>query len=253
MHASSNEEYEAFLHEILLMNQLRHPNIVLFLGACIEYPNISMVTEYVDRGDLHYYLNDTKCTWKTKVGMACDVARGMLFLHLSEPPILHLDLKSLNILVDKWARVKVADFGISRILESKLGIDTTGLGSLNWLAPEMLEGCEERTSKLDVFSFGMVMWEIISEQFPYAGKNELEVLFSIVENQRPEVPEHLDKEYASLMQKCWDQNPEERPDFEEILSVLENIYSSIPTPSLDDNETEERENLFSNISCQKNF
>lgn len=87
---------------------LRHPNIVQFLGACLEKTNLCLVTEFMDKGSLNVVLKkEPKLDWKTKLGIAIDSARGMLFLHLNTPPILHRDLKSLNLLVDQRYTVKV--------------------------------------------------------------------------------------------------------------------------------------------------
>jgi len=156
------DDLKGFLHEIDIMSKLRHPNILLLLGACLAYPDIAIIVEYISEGDVHDYLKREKRPWVQKLGMAVDAARGMAFLHLSNPPTLHQDLKSFNLLVESSGRVKVCDFGISQTIEDNFGISRgngnsqANFGTLNWVAPEILD-CQPQTTKSDVFSFGMVL------------------------------------------------------------------------------------------------
>ncbi|KAL6053226.1 guanylate cyclase [Balamuthia mandrillaris] len=228
------EDLRNFLREINIMSQLRHPNILLLLGACLDYPNVCIISEFISEGDLHQYLLHEPQPWHRKLELAIDAARGLAFLHLAKPAVLHQDLKSYNLLVDKWGRVKVSDFGISHVLAEDLGINShhghaepQGFGTLNWVAPEILISCEPHSIKTDIYAFGMVLWEILCEKIPYEGQSELEVVYSIAEGIFPTIPESCDPEYADLIRWCWKQDPKERPIIEEVLATLEAIYAKL--------------------------
>lgn len=113
---------QALLDECKLFAKLRHPNVVLFLGICLDLPNLALVTEYMDEGSLWDTLHPDRQTksanpipWDKNLKVLADVARGMAFLHGSTPPIIHRDLKTQNILIDENWNCKVCDFGLSRI------------------------------------------------------------------------------------------------------------------------------------------
>jgi len=216
------EELRNFLHEIDIMSKLRHPNIVLFLGACLKYPDICLVTEFVHQGDLHQFLKkNPKLPWINRLNAVIDTARGMTFLHLSDPPYLHRDLKSYNLLVDITGKVKVADFGISSVLEDNLGIEG-GFGTLNWVAPEILDN-NPPTTKSDIYSFAMVLWEVATGKLPYEGMTEIQILYAIMEEERPLIPDYVPDSYADLTRHCWNNQPSKRPEFFVVLERLQKI------------------------------
>lgn len=147
------------------MEVLRHPNIVLFLGACIKPPNLGLVLEFCNKGSLWSVLqnHEISLTWEDRKKIALDTAKGVYYLHSFNPPILHRDLKSLNLLLDDSFRTKLIDFGWTR----KLDIIMTGkIGTYQWMAPEVISGLNY-TEKADVFSFGIILWEIASREPPY--------------------------------------------------------------------------------------
>lgn len=111
------EVIREFCKEAEIMRTLRHPTLTLFMGVCLEHPHLCIMTELVPRGSLFDIIQDphSALTWIRCLGIALDVAQGMNYLHSHDPPILHRDLKSLNILVDNNWRAKVADFGMTRI------------------------------------------------------------------------------------------------------------------------------------------
>jgi serine/threonine protein kinase len=128
---------EEFCTEAEIMRQLRHPCLNALMGVCIENPNLCIITELVARGSLFDLFQDkhTPITWRKCLGVALDVARGVLYLHEHDPPILHRDLKSLNILVDEQWRGKVADFGMTRFKGDGAGtVGMTQCGSPLWMS-----------------------------------------------------------------------------------------------------------------------
>eukprot|EP00250_Pteridium_aquilinum_P009803 c18948_g2_i1 orf=854-2389(+) len=179
----SEQEYtmellEDFRKEVLIMKRLRHPNVVLFMGAVISLEHLSIVTEFLPRGSLFRLLhrNTPGLDWRRRVRMALDVARGMNYLHHMNPPIVHRDLKSSNLLVDKNWTVKVADFGLSRLKHETYLRTVSGRGTPQWMAPEVLRN-ELSNEKSDVYSFGVVLWELATEQVPWTNLNPMQVTF----------------------------------------------------------------------------
>ena len=153
------------------MEALRHPNIVMFLGACTKPPNFAIVLEYCSRGSLWSTIQnlDLPLSWEDRRRFALDTARGVNYLHTCSPPIIHRDLKSLNLLLDDSYRVKLADFGWTKGLENYM---TGKIGTYQWMAPEVIKS-QKYTEKADVFSFGIILWEIASREPPFKSTNNL--------------------------------------------------------------------------------
>jgi len=226
-----------FTAEIDLMSELRHPYIVQFLGACLEN-EIFFITEFCSEGDLHTYINKHQPPWKKRVQFARDIARGMNYLHQNKPQILHRDMKSFNILIDEAGRAKVADFGISKQMISfsasvahfeHIRNKAKGMGSVHWCAPE-----EPYRAGSDVYSYGLVMWEIVTGKTPFNEYTSIGKLILDVhkpDGVRPIIPDGTDPTYTALMKRCWDHDIDVRPPFSEILPSLEELYSSIPNKS----------------------
>ena len=142
------------------MEALRHPNIVMFLGACTKPPNFAIVLEYCSKGSLWSTIQnlDLSLTWEDRRRFALDTARGVNYLHTCSPPVIHRDLKSLNLLLDDSYRVKLADFGWTKGLENYM---TGKIGTYQWMAPEVIAS-QKYSEKADVFSYGIILWEIAS-------------------------------------------------------------------------------------------
>jgi serine/threonine protein kinase len=133
----------------------------------------------------------------------------MRFLHGSRPPILHGDLKARNILVDSKFRAKICDFGLST---KKRGNAISGTPF--WLPPEYLRGEKEYDATCDMYSIGVILYEIFARKTPYEGENFKEVLRGVCsrgENKRPEIPKSTPPKFANLMKKCWSADPQFRP------------------------------------------
>ncbi|KAE9412412.1 hypothetical protein Angca_007991, partial [Angiostrongylus cantonensis] len=148
-----------FRAEMAFLSELHHPNIVLFIGACVQKPNLAIVTEFVKQGSLKYILesNSIKLLFKQRLRMLHSAALGINYLHSLDPTIIHRDIKPSNLLVDETWNVKVADFGFARIKEENATM--TRCGTPAWTAPEIIRG-EKYSEKADVYSFGIVMWEV---------------------------------------------------------------------------------------------
>jgi len=217
-----------FKAEVTLMTRLRHPNIVLFMGVVTE--PLSLVTEFCSRGNLFDLLHNPKIplTWSLRQQMALDAARGMNFLHTSQPIIIHRDLKSLNLLVDdRWA-VKVADFGLARFKAStgSAGLYTAQCGTMQWMAPEVIAG-HRYTEKADVFSFGINLWELLTRDIPYRGMQAMQVGYAVLNaGLRPPIPPDAPKPYAALIKACLRADAAKRPTFAQIIAALSKMISA---------------------------
>jgi len=156
--------------------------------------------------------------------MAIEAARGMNYLHCSKPPILHRDLKSLNILLDDNWGVRVCDFGFTVVKEQAMST-TSKAGTAQWMAPEVLKSGRS-DEKSDVFSFGIVLWELYTHQAPYPKmKSSIVVQKVLKEGLRPTIPKKCPESVSKLMRDCWNEDPEKRPTFQEIIHELETIQA----------------------------
>ncbi|CAA0834862.1 PAS domain-containing protein tyrosine kinase family protein [Striga hermonthica] len=215
----------SFREEVSLMKRLRHPNILLFMGAVTSPERLCIVTEFLPRGSLLGLLqkSTSKFEMKRRISMALDVARGMNYLHHFNPPIVHRDLKSSNLLVDKNWSVKVGDFGLSRLKHETYLTTMSGKGTPQWMAPEILRN-EPADEKSDVYSFGVILWELATHRIPWDRLNSLQVIAAVgFMNQRLDIPEDVDPCWASMIESCW-REPQSRPSFQELVEQLKEMH-----------------------------
>ncbi|GIL75994.1 hypothetical protein Vretimale_5660 [Volvox reticuliferus] len=221
-----------FEREIEILATIRHPNVVNFIGTCHTPPNVCLVTEYCARGSLDHLLHKSSIPLDLtkKVEFSMDIARGMSCLHSQKPPIIHRDLKTANLLVSARFEVKVADFGLSRIkdhaqlINSRAGLE----GTVEYAAPEVLRG-EPYTEKCDIWSYAVLLWEIIHRQRPYADADvPIYILMMSLGNgtlRLPPVREELATcGLVRLVERCMAWHPADRPSFREVLHALEAEY-----------------------------
>ncbi|GMI70255.1 hypothetical protein like AT5G49470 [Hibiscus trionum] len=221
----SDDVIHAFRREVSLMKRLRHPNVLLFMGVVVSSERLCIVTEFLPRGSLFDILqrNTTKLGWRRRVNMALDIARGMNYLHNCNPPIIHRDLKSSNLLVDKNWTVKVGDFGLSCLKHETYLSTKNGKGTPQWMAPEVLRN-EHSDEKSDVYSFGVILWELATEKIPWDSHNSMQLIGAVgFMNQRLEIPKELDPRWASMIEICWHSDPQCRPMFQELLNKLRDL------------------------------
>lgn len=212
------ENMEDFCNEISILSRLRHPNVILFLGACTKPPRLSMITEYMELGSLYHLIHlsgqKKKLSWRRKLKMLRDICRGLMCVHRMK--IVHRDLKSANCLVNKHWTVKICDFGLSRIITDSPMRDSSSAGTPEWMAPELIRN-EPFTEKCDIFSLGVIMWELCTLNRPWEGVLPERVVYAVAnEGSRLEIPEGP---LGRLIADCWAE-PQERPSCEEILSRL---------------------------------
>ncbi|GAB2234749.1 hypothetical protein Droror1_Dr00004014 [Drosera rotundifolia] len=212
------ENMEDFCNEIAILSRLRHPNVILFLGACTKPPRLSMVTEYMEMGSLYYLIHlsgqKKKLSWRRRLKMLRDICRGLMCIHRMK--IVHRDLKSANCLVNKHWTVKICDFGLSRMMIDIPIKDSSSAGTPEWMAPELILN-EPFTEKCDIFSLGVIMWELCTLKRPWDGVAPERVVYAVAnEGSRLDIPEGP---LGRLIADCWAE-PHERPSCEDIFSRL---------------------------------
>ncbi|KAG5560188.1 hypothetical protein RHGRI_003469 [Rhododendron griersonianum] len=237
----------SFRQEVAVWHKLDHPNITKFVGASMGTSNLKIpskdassdgyvtlpsraccvLVEYQTGGTLKkfLYLNRRKkLAFQTVIQLALDLSRGLSYLHSKK--IVHRDVKAENMLLDACKTLKIADFGVARV-EAQNPQDMTGeTGTLGYMAPEVLDG-KPYNRKCDVYSFGICLWEIYCCDLPYPDLSFAEVSSAVVrQNLRPEIPRCCPNSLVNIMKKCWDSNPEKRPDMNEVVRMLEAIDTS---------------------------
>ncbi|XP_010255507.1 PREDICTED: serine/threonine-protein kinase EDR1 isoform X2 [Nelumbo nucifera] len=209
--------------EIDIMKRVRHPNILLFMGAVYSPERLAIVTEFLPR-TLHR--NNLTLDIRRRLRMALDVARGMNYLHHRNPPIVHRDLKSSNLLVDKSWTVKVGDFGLSKLKDATFLTAKSGRGTPQWMAPEVLRN-DPSNEKSDVFSFGVILWELMTISIPWVNLNSLQVVGIVgFMDRRLDLPDDLDPRVSLIIHDCWQSDPENRPSFEEIIPRMTGLIQT---------------------------
>ncbi|KAI9118291.1 hypothetical protein K1719_010623 [Acacia pycnantha] len=229
----SGDALAQFKSEVEIMLRLRHPNVVLFMGAITRPPHSSILTEFLPRGSLYRLLHrpNFRIEEKRRLRMAFDVAKGMNYLHTSHPPIVHRDLKSPNLLVDKNWVVKVCDFGLSRMKHHTFLSSKSTAGTPEWMAPEVLRN-EPANEKCDVYSFGVILWELATTKIPWKGLNPMQVVGAVgFQNRRLEIPEDADPVVAQIICDCWQTDPHLRPSFSQIMSRLRHLRRLVVRPT----------------------
>jgi len=219
----NKSDLELFYREVKILSNLRHPCIVYFLGVCIEGKDRIIITEYMEGGSLHSLLKRPSFMLDDKLVLkiAMDISLGMNHLHLEE--LLHRDLTSNNILLNAHMDAKLSDFGLSIKIEDITSSFT--MGSVYWMAPEVLLDPKQFTKKSDVYSFAIVLWEIFSKaQNPYPpGELNPKGLANKIsrEDWRPSIPLICPIEWTTLIKKCWSFNTDDRPSFQQIVETFQ--------------------------------
>jgi len=219
MQSITDHALQEFRKELQILTRLRHPNIVLLMGASTNPPNLTFVTEFLAGGSLFDILQAKKLTIDAYLfkRMSREIAQGMNYLHLSG--IIHRDLKSLNILLDHNNTVKICDFGLSK-MKTDSDVMTKKIGTPIWMAPELIRG-EEYSEKVDIYAYGIMLWEMGTGELPYANMDSIQIAVAVSsKGLRPPVPDKWPPFLKELAQQCWHENHSARPTFQQILDKL---------------------------------
>ncbi|KAI0511003.1 hypothetical protein KFK09_011619 [Dendrobium nobile] len=220
---------QQFAQEVMMLASLKHPNIVRFIGACRKPMVWCIVTEYAKGGSVRQFLSrrqNRSAPLNIAVRQALDVARGMAYIH--GLGCIHRDLKSDNLLICADRSIKIADFGVARIEVHPEGM-TPETGTYRWMAPEMIQR-RPYTQKVDVYSFGIVLWELITGMVPFQNMTAVQAAFAVVnKGARPIIPTDCPPSLGVIMTQCWDANPDVRPPFGEVVKMLEVVQTELAT------------------------
>ncbi|XP_073124780.1 serine/threonine/tyrosine-protein kinase HT1-like [Henckelia pumila] len=231
-----------FNREVTLLSRLHHQNIIKLVGACRKPLVFCIVTEYLAEGSLRGYLHklEHKCLPLQKlISMALDIARGMEYIH--SHGVIHRDLKPENVLINKDFRLKVADFGIA-CEEAYCNLLADDPGTYRWMAPEMIKR-KHYGQKVDVYGFGLILWEFLAGTIPYEEMTPIQAAFAVVnKNLRPAIPSGCPPTMKDLIEQCWSLQPDKRPEFWQIVKVLEKLECSFACDGT--------LNLLQNPTCQ---
>jgi serine/threonine protein kinase len=239
----------SFIKELRIMNSVRHPSLMAFMGVCLddERQKVSLLMEYCEKGNLHDLLQDKSEHFDFNISMKVllETAEGVNYLHLNEPAIIHCDLKSPNILIDIDFNVKVADFGLADFkLMPTDGADVVdgiaakkagggpkrlegGVSAMTsfWLSPEVMES-DSFSDKSDVYAFGMIILEMLTRKLPFGDMTTHQAALAVLsDDYRPDIPAFVPPRMRSLIENCWLKDPKERPLFMDVIEELKNIRS----------------------------
>ncbi|XP_063047500.1 mitogen-activated protein kinase kinase kinase 21 isoform X2 [Engraulis encrasicolus] len=220
--------------EAKLFSMLQHPNIMKFEGVCLEEPNLCLVMEYARGGTLNRALAGRRIPPHILVNWAVQIAKGMHYLHEEAVvPIIHRDLKSSNILLlekienDYIGRktLKITDFGLAR--EWHKTTKMSAAGTYSWMAPEVIKSSLFSKGS-DVWSYGVLLWELLTGEVPYRGIDGLAVAYGVAVNKLTlPIPSTCPEPFAKLMEECWEQDPHIRPSFSAVLEQLTAIEEAV--------------------------
>ncbi|GAA5979137.1 hypothetical protein JCM11641_008438 [Rhodosporidiobolus odoratus] len=228
------------IKELGLLRDLRHRNIVHFIGVSIpKQPSsvpVMIITELCANGDLFDYIRKTDPPpFTSMLEIALGISRGIDYLHTRKPTIIHRDIKSSNVLITQNGVAKIADFGLARIKTSTKSMIRSLVGTVNWQAPELWSPHPRYNEKVDVYSVGLVFWEILQwhqpvKRYPFEGQNEHAIYHDVGGKQiRPPtgpLRRQWGGEMVDLITKMWDQDPAQRPAMTDVVAELEQQLAS---------------------------
>ena len=212
---------ESVPHEIKVWHSLpQHRNVIALIGVAMDDFNSFIVTELAMNGSLFNYLHTEKHTppINQSLAWASDVAHGTKHLH--DHNIIHRDLKSANVLLTSEWVAKLCDFGTARELTHTT--TTEQAGTYRWMPPEIMRKATARINKkCDLFSYGMILFELFAHKVPYADlDDDIEVLLSVTKGERPPIPRTLPPYLHDLIKKCWEEDPNLRPSFDDFVKAF---------------------------------
>lgn len=227
-----------FAREVAMLARVQHKNLVKFVGACKE-PVMVIVTELMEGRSLKKYMQSLRpklLDLRASVHFALDIAQAIDCLHGNG--IIHRDLKPDNLLLTADHKtVKLVDFGLARE-ETLTEMMTAETGTYRWMAPELYSTVTLRNGekkhynhKVDVYSFAIVLWELLTNRMPFEGMSNLQAAYAAAfKNTRPNISSNLHEDLVFILQSCWAEDPDVRPNFAQVVRMLNAFLCTLPDP-----------------------
>lgn len=229
---------EMDIKELTLLRDLKHENIVRFIGVCI--PPLEMrltpcmiVSELCTNGDLYDYIRNTEPPADDEIfRIMLETARGLEYLHLRTPAIIHRDCKSTNVLITRNRTAKINDFGLARVRNSKRSMIKSLVGTVNWQAVELWTPKPKYNEKVDVWSAAMTFWETLQwhqpeKKYPFQDMNEHQIYQDVGQKKLRPPTVAIRRQYGSeivdLLDRMWNHNPKERPTMTQVCEEMERL------------------------------
>jgi len=215
---------QEFQNEVNFLIKMRHPNILMIMAASVKAPDLIIVTELMKSDLFSLLIGKEKLELRERIQIGIDIARGMTFLHGMRPILIHRDLKSGNVLVDESRRAKVSDFG-TVIAKDKFKNWKELIGTAAYMPPERLLQ-EETDESCDIYSFGVILWELGSRKMPWQGLSPVELVARVghaEERLSLDVLKGTPTGYPQLVEKCTERFISRRPAFSKVLQMLRDI------------------------------
>ncbi|XP_076581083.1 tyrosine-protein kinase Tec isoform X2 [Chaetodon auriga] len=224
---------EDFIEEAKVMMKLSHPKLVQLYGVCSQQKPIYIVTEFMEHGCLLNFLRQRRGSFSlgSLLSICLDVGEGME--HLEANGFIHRDLAARNCLVNDSLVVKVSDFGMARyVLDDQYTSSSGAKFPVKWSPPEVFNFCKY-SSKSDVWSYGVLMWEVFTEgRMPFEQNQNHEVVTLVTKGQRLYRPKMATPAIYDIMHLCWHERPEERPSFYQLCPMISNsLEGDTPPPN----------------------
>ncbi|KAG0224390.1 hypothetical protein BGW41_005144 [Actinomortierella wolfii] len=218
-------------NEIDILQKLKHRHIIQFFDTTYHENMLVLIMDYAEGGSLSQAIEDGRVAeWETKTRIAQEIVRGLDYIHYKG--ILHRDLKSHNVLLTGLMEVKLCDFGLATVKVRSASQSTEqSVGTFRWMAPELLGARPKYSTKSDMYSLGMVMWEIAANcTVPFKDQPDIHIVINIVmRGERELLPDDVPMEYSQWVQRCWEHDPENRPEANEMVTEDEDQVFSLQT------------------------
>ncbi|KAF9158935.1 hypothetical protein DFQ26_007099, partial [Actinomortierella ambigua] len=210
----------AIQREIEILRELADRHIIQFYGTAFHEGKLVLIMDYADGGSLERAINTRRLgDWSTKTRIAQEIARGLAYIH--HEGIIHRDLKSMNVLLTRYMEVKLCDFGLATVQLQTSTMSKTPKGTFRWMAPEVLDLDPTYSTKSDMYALGMVMWEMAANcTIPFKNQADILMVITFVQTgEREKLPTDTPDDYRKWVERCWAQNPLDRPEASEMVAI----------------------------------
>jgi len=212
-----------FRKEVSVISLVHKPSLVLKCYGCSTLKGNKFIVTELMVASLYELIQDQSIIFTEQLlhVMAISIARSMSYLHSCN--LIHRDLKSLNLLISPMFEIKICDFGLSRVIDRNQPM-TANIGTVCWVAPEIFNNKKLYTEKADVYSFGVILWELLARKMPFEDEEAFTIPLLVSKGKRPKMPKELPKGWEKLIKLSWNQKPPKRPSFDELVNTLETMY-----------------------------